>query len=425
MTAEPSTLLLFTGSYPYDRELEATFLEPELPRLAEAFERIVLIPTHRGGARADPPSSVGVEEGLAEDIETRARTIRTGAMVATQRSVWDDLRAHPGLMAQPRAIARLGRSAARAARTRDWVIEYVRRQPADASRTVAYTFWCDATTTGLCLAKAALPGLVVVSRAHGTDLYAERHRPPYLPLRDMTLANLDRLFPDSGRGVRYVADRYPWFATRCELARMGVDDPGFGAQASGSGRCVLVSCSRIVPLKRLDLVLQAIAVVARQRPTVAFEWHHFGDGELRTDLEREARSAMPPNATVSFPGWPGIPELMRFYRTNPVDVFLNASASEGTPVAIMEAASCGIPVVATSVGGNPEIVSEENGALVGENPSPEEYAAAILRFVDDQEWAAARRSGSRRVWARSYDAARNYASFARRLRGLQPRVAGS
>ncbi len=58
-------------------------------------------------------------------------------------------------------------------------------------------------------------------------------------------------------------------------------------------------------------------------------------------------------------GYGSIDDLMLFFKENSVDLFINASITEGTPVSIMEAISCGIPIIATDVGGNPEIVSEK------------------------------------------------------------------
>ena len=201
-------------------------------------------------------------------------------------------------------------------------------------------------------------------------------------------------------------------ASRC-------DGPGFLASQSAAGRYSVVSCSMVVPVKRVDLILTAVAAAAQQRPEIEFEWHHFGDGELKEEVERQAKTALPPNAKASLPGYPGRRALMDFYRSKPIDVFINASISEGTPVAVMEAVSCGIPVIATSVGGNPEIVTAENGLLVAENPTSGEIAQAILSFIDDPRLARKKREGSRRVWKAKYDALSAYQQFTQRLLDLR------
>ncbi len=300
----------------------------------------------------------------------------------------------------------------------------MRHATVDPDRCVAYTFWCEALTAGLGLAKDEHPGLVVVTRVNGFDLFAERHRPPYIPLRRSTLERLDRLYAVSECGMRYTVDHYPWFEPRCEVSRLGVDDPGRVSPSPSGRRHVIVSCSRMHPVKRVGLILDGVERAARRRPDLRFEWHHFGDGEESEAIERAARADPPENVEAILHGYRTTAEIIAFYQQEPVAAFINASSSEGgSPVAIMEAASCGIPIIATAVGGNPEIVSERNGALVSADPSADEIADALLALVEDPPAALAKRLESRRVWEERFVARVNYVDFARRLVHLRMSVA--
>jgi glycosyltransferase involved in cell wall biosynthesis len=421
--SESRTLLLFTGSYPYAAALEDTFVAPELPFLTEHFDRVVLIPTRRGGGRADPGPTVVVEEGLASLVGSLAGRARGLGMALVSRLFWVEFIAQPVDLLRFGGVGRLLRTVVRAELTYRWVRGYLRHR-SELGQIVAYTYWCDATTTGIAMAKRDQPDVALVSRAHGADVYAERYRPAYFPGRTFTLERLDGLFPDSAQGLRYLLGRYPWMTDRSEVARMGVADPGFAAPASTGSTRVIVSCSRIVPIKRVDLIGRAAAEAARLRPDLRIEWHHFGEGDDRDRIETEARAAMPSNAIAHFHGFESVQALMRFYETHPVDVFVNASTSEGTPVAIMEAASCGIPIVATAVGGNTEIVSQDNGETVAADASAIEIAEAVLR-VTSQNRNARLRAASHQIWRERYDAATNYATFARRIDTLPASTAKS
>lgn len=110
---------------------------------------------------------------------------------------------------------------------------------------------------------------------------------------------------------------------------------------------------------------------------------------------------------------------MSFYRDQPADAFINASETEGTPVAVMEAVSCGIPVIATSVGGNKEIVGNDNGVVLNENPTPQQIADAIFQFIDRPQEAKRKRDASRQVWLERYNADTNYSGFAERLKSIR------
>lgn len=109
---------------------------------------------------------------------------------------------------------------------------------------------------------------------------------------------------------------------------------------------------------------------------------------------------------------------MELYRKHPLDVFMNVSSTEGTPVAMMEAISCGVPVIATAVGGNQEIVSDMNGILLRSDASPEDIAKAILNFLDHPEIMTSLRKGSHTVWMEHYNAEVNFRAFAERLKAI-------
>jgi glycosyltransferase involved in cell wall biosynthesis len=85
----------------------------------------------------------------------------------------------------------------------------------------------------------------------------------------------------------------------------------------------------------------------------------------------------------------------------------------------MEAISYGIPVIATSVGGNTEIVSDRNGILLDSNPTPEEIAQALLKICDSPGLAQKMRVESRRVWEESYNADVNFRAFAEQLKAIR------
>lgn len=419
------TLLLFTASFPYDAIPEHQFLRVEIEHLARGFERVVCVPENLEGRRRAVPATVEVDESYAHAV--RAHYERKGQLygkhllrrVLASRLSYGDILRRPAILRQEPALARLATFTAGAEVTERWVCESIERGKFNAGRSMFYTFWFDKSTLGIGLAKDTFPGIRLVSRAHGYDLYEERYSPPYWPCRPAALRCLDRLFPDSEAGTAYLARRYPRFAGLYETARLGVGDPRFLSASSQDGALRVASCSRMISLKRVGLLFQGLGRAARQRPGLRIEWNHYGTGELQPAVEELARRESPPNLACHFPGYSSLEDLMLFYRSDPVDVFVNVSETEGTSVAIMEAISCGIPVIATAVGGNPEIVSAENGLLLSSHPSPDEIAEALLDVIDRSgEWAE-KRKASRRMWKEKYDADKNYGAFVERLKAIR------
>jgi len=117
--------------------------------------------------------------------------------------------------------------------------------------------------------------------------------------------------------------------------------------------------------------------------------------------------------------WGALPHerVVAFYRDHPVDLFVSTSASEGRPVSMMEAMSCGVPVAATAVGGVPELVGADRGWLVPGSASAEEIAS-VLESIVVQKSLASQRAAARRFWERELRADRNADDFAVALRSM-------
>ncbi len=111
---------------------------------------------------------------------------------------------------------------------------------------------------------------------------------------------------------------------------------------------------RLVPVKNHDLFLRMAAQLREQRPDARFAI--IGDGELRESLERQAAGLGLAGAVI-FTGWQH--DLPPVY--SDLDALVISSLNEGTPVSVIEALTAGCPVVATAVGGLPDLL--DRGAL--------------------------------------------------------------
>jgi glycosyltransferase involved in cell wall biosynthesis len=143
---------------------------------------------------------------------------------------------------------------------------------------------------------------------------------------------------------------------------------------------VIVACvGRLQAVKRIDRFLRAIAQVRRQS-SVRVRAIIAGDGPLQGDLERQAKElGLGPEAVV-FEG--SVADVRTIYRRS--DLVMLTSDWEGSPNVLLEAMASGLPVVATRVGGVPEIVLDcQVGFLV--EPSDEDgLAAALAQLIEDE-----------------------------------------
>jgi glycosyltransferase involved in cell wall biosynthesis len=416
-----TTLLLFTGSYPYSAAAENTFIPQELAVLSEHFERIVVIPSSIDGdcEKIDLPN-VSVVVDFARDSRSRHRKWARLILSFMDPELLRECISNASLFARhPAAFRRALGYHVRARMTQSWIARLRPTLSVADDDMVLCTWWFDAQTLGLARfgAKSAIR---VVTRAHGYDLYENRHSPPYIPFRRRALEYVDRIYADSGAGARYLSTRYPEFARKIEVALLGVDDPGFLNPASTDGVFRIVSCSFLTPVKRIDLLIRGLAALGADSPDRKVEWTHIGDGPERSALSEQAAATLPANVKWELNGYPGKDQVLQYYRAHQVDLFVNVSQSEGTPVAIIEALSVGIPMLCTAVGGNIEVVGTDNGLLIVADPTPAEISAGVRALMNDGAELWSRRTVSRARWEECYGARKNYSAFAESLQGGGP-----
>jgi glycosyltransferase involved in cell wall biosynthesis len=135
---------------------------------------------------------------------------------------------------------------------------------------------------------------------------------------------------------------------------------------------------RLSDQKGITFLLQAMPRILAKHPDTTLLI--AGDGDLRTDLEREAQQ-IGIAARVKFCGpRKDIPELLKL-----LDLYVLPSKWEGLPMVILEAMAAGCPIVATDVGGNSTaVVDGVTGALVPPQ-DPGALAEAVIRLLDSPE----------------------------------------
>jgi glycosyltransferase involved in cell wall biosynthesis len=149
---------------------------------------------------------------------------------------------------------------------------------------------------------------------------------------------------------------------------------------------VIGTAAILEPRKGIDVLLDACA-----RVTGDFRLEIFGDGSLRAELEATGRVR-------------GIPALFHGYvadapaRLGELDVFVLPARAENLPMAILEAMAWAVPVVATRVGGVPELVADGITGLLVEPDDPGALGRALEALVQDPALRESfGRAGARRV----------------------------
>ncbi len=294
---------------------------------------------------------------------------------------------------------------------KNWLVDYFYKNDLDVEDCLIYTYWFNYSSVGACLFKSINPSIKIITRLHGGDLYEERKKGRYFPFRVFCNQLLDRLFFISDQGKDYYSIRYPTISKKFFVSRLGVPDPGFTTSPSNDGNIRLVSCSFLLPIKRIHLIVQGLICLCEMMPDKEIFWFHFGNGPLMTEIQMLLESKSK-NLIPQLFGYVNNNEILNFYHKNHIDLFINTSASEGVPVSIMEAQSCGIPVIAPNIGGIPEIVSKENGYLLTQDPTNVEISEKILNYYKKYDFEKLKmRNASKLVWSSKYNSSTNFRNF--------------
>lgn len=214
--------------------------------------------------------------------------------------------------------------------------------------------------------------------ARGTDInLIPRYRLPLVMIRWAAaragaLAGVSQALVDVMRELRLGDDR------KIRVLRNGVDlerfhqtDRDAARRRLGLDGPTLISVGNLVDRKGHDIVIRALSELDR------FELLIVGDGEERAALERLAVDAGVADR-VHFLGHKSQQELPDLY--NAADILVLASSREGWANVLLEAMACGTPVVASDVGGTPEVVAAaEAGRLMAER-TPDALAAAVSQL---------------------------------------------
>lgn len=166
-----------------------------------------------------------------------------------------------------------------------------------------------------------------------------------------------------------VPPSYPWRAeTQALRAELGLH---------GNEKVVGMVANLNRPVKGVGYFVEAMPLIAARVPQV----HFLIVGEGRERAEHEARvEELKISNRVTFTGYRS--DVMRFYPI--MDVSVLTSLSEGLSITMLESMSFGIPVVATRVGGNPELVQDGETGFLVPPADPESFARAVIQILTDE-----------------------------------------
>tara|TARA_B110000908_G_C10243847_1_gene447643 strand:+ start:1066 stop:2292 length:1227 start_codon:yes stop_codon:yes gene_type:complete len=407
MPQKNKTLHLFTAKFPFGNKSE-TFLDTEVTYLSKAFDKVIIYPSSKKSTQRDLPSNFTVNDLFCSINLTKKQKLKLiFKTLATALSLLLSHSKNVGV----KATFKHRKTLLEIISQQLFKLESFNKNVGFNQEDLYYDYWFENST--LMLSMAHKKGLIktAISRGHGFDIYDERWTGIGVPFRKFKLENLKKVFIISDFGKNSMVEKSPKELThKIQLSRLGVQKFGRSETLRKSESSVIVSCSSILDFKQVEKIPSLLKGLS-----TPVKWIHFGDGPNKHVVESEIES-LPSTITVELKGHVDNSELVHFYQTNQVDLFITLSTSEGLPVSMMEAQSFGIPIVAHPVGGIPEIVKDEITGFLIEQDWTLEKKTEFLEKALHYNFNTSTIEG---FFLQNFDAEKNYTDFTEQLCSLE------
>ena len=411
------TVIFLTTGYPFgDGE---TFIENEIDILTKKFNRVIIIATEVDPVvetmRKIPDNAISLRINRKEGKMAKlCSALSMGWLYLFGRAYKEDFK-NKKKFSERKFIMRVEESS--------WYIwEEIRESgmldDIAADEITIYSYWLliTARVGTLIQEHSGLQIKHMVSRAHRFDLYEDISHMRFLPYRKLFLEKYDVIAPCSKDGTEYLSkmrEEKNLIDVKAKIITAYLGTHDYGVRDTNDSEVLrIVSCSHLVPQKRVERIAAALKLVD---DNCKIHWIHIGSGNLLPTLVKAIDPLLETkHVEVTLQGALSNLEVISFYQEKDVDVFVNVSSSEGLPVSIMEAMSFGIPVVATNVGGVSEIVEDKaNGYLLEseyEDSDLVERIVELYRMKQEGEITNFRKA-ARATWERQFSAERQYHKF--------------
>jgi glycosyltransferase involved in cell wall biosynthesis len=250
-----------------------------------------------------------------------------------------------------------------------------------------------------------IPRITIV---HGADVGITRRSKLLNALAYYVISNSDRVVANSNYILSAVLSINEKKTDRVEVIPMGVDANRFAVERNPlllkryGAEQLIFSIGRLIDWKGMEYLIMAMPTVVKQYPSARLVIGGTGpEGKKLSALARQLNLEQ----TVFLVG--GIPpqELPSYFAS--ADVFVLPSVqldgqTEALGVVLIEAMAAGIPVVASNVGGIPDIVQDGYNGFLTSDKSPAELSDRIIRLLEDSETANRFRMNGRRTVAQRF-----------------------
>jgi glycosyltransferase involved in cell wall biosynthesis len=399
-------LILFTSEFPYGTGEQ--FIETEIIILSKFFNEIDIYPLKISGHKRSLPANVKVVvPDLYRAYKRKDVFVNNFGLLFKifAITIWKSKNRLDYIF----DFKRLFNFILNRINDADWLEKSIGN--IEDKNVVYYSYWFNTWGTILSIVKYRRK-IDFFSRIHNGDFDKERKKEGYFPFREFELTQINQVYAISNFGLNYMKENYSNINFKISLMRLGVLDNGDNPYKAEKKYFHIVSCSFFHKIKRVHLIVDILSHIKN----VEIIWTHFGNGKLETTIKEYASEKLGNNVKMDFKGLLQNSEIIEFYKTNPIDLFINTSELEGIPVSMMEAISFGVPIVGCKICGVPEIVNDMTGILLEKNFDASIAAKKITEYLlVENSQMIEKRKQIKDFWRNNFEGVKNYNLFSEKI----------
>lgn len=390
-------------------EVRTPFVMNDIRRVAEKYETVYLFSIDRLQGKEALPENVVVFENFIDWTQFKPFRILFRNFFSILIIYLSECIALQRFLPFKKSVAVLASNIFKA----EQIVQILSKHPPTFNFQLStfYSFWFYDC---IYLAWLKKKGIIkkAVTRAHSGDLYED-----HISIRNKILFRhfqfkyLDAVFPVSNMGTDYFKKKYP--KSKAEIKTVYLGSQNYGINSFSSEIFTIVSCASFRHHKQIHKIAEMLQYI-----DFPLQWIHIGDERLGSNdpkigeyKQNKAKLSKKENIAYNPVGMLPNDKIFEFYQKTSVNLFISLSAVEGIPVSMMEAASFGIPILSTDVGGCKEIVNEQTGILLPLETEMQQVAQIITEFKDSHKNSPEYRAGVRKFWEKNFDAEKNYQEF--------------
>ena len=416
MARKPQNLLLVTEHYPCSNQ--ESFLETEIPFLTKFFNVYIITRETDKQMHRILPQGVVFTRPAERSGAFRRWLLRVQARLSHAYRI-ERRQGHEEGHWNHKTAAHTLNALVESELMRKYVLSLPVMQ--DERPLVIYSANFNDYLYGLTRIKEMGKDIHVAARCHRANMFDPKTGERRETLNFITNQKIDAVyFTSEERRKMYVNHFTDGSAPgKYRVAPLGVPGPEVLLDPpEGDYQLRIVTCSPIEEDKRLPLLIEAMA----NMKAGSLEWVHIGDGSRREEVLRLARRKLEnkPGIKYEFLGDMNLEERYHYYATHKLDVFLSVSSSESVPSMMLEAMANHIFVCATAVDGVTDVVSNETGLLMPENPTVEQLTAFLEMLCSmDKDKFDTRAQMGYECWRDWFNADENCMRFASELSAVE------